>query len=233
MADLLVIAPSRGRPRNAADLLGAWRQTRTDNSQLLLAVDEDDPELAGYQALKLPEWAELVVGPRERMNPTLNRRALEYVDRHFALGFMGDDHRPRTVGWDGAITVVLREMGSGIVYGNDLIQGAALPTAVFMTSDIVQALGYFAPPGLIHMYADNAWLALGEGLGRLCYLEGVVIEHLHPVAGTAAWDPGYREVNAPEMYERDRNEFRRWLIEDFDDAVARVNEAISGSPAVR
>lgn len=229
MSDLLIITPTRGRPRNARALLDAWGPTATEGPRLLLAVDDDDPELAGYRELELPACAELVVGPRGRLGPTLNRLAVERAPRHFAIGFMGDDHRPRTEGWDIALLAALREMGSGLAYGNDLIQGPNLPTAVVMTSDIVRALGYFSPPSLTHMYVDNAWLALGEALGRIRYLSDVVIEHLHPAGGTAPWDERYAEVNSREQYGADETAFRKWLAEDFEGAVARVNKAI-GAP---
>lgn len=228
MSDLLVIVPSRGRPGNVAELLEAWHQTAASSgrTRLLIAVDDDDPELSGYRALPLPGWAELAVGPRERMNPTLNRRALECAGDHYALGFMGDDHRPRTRCWDDAVLGALRAMGSGLAYGDDLVQRERLATAVFITSDIVRALGYFAPPRQMHMYLDNAWMTLGTMLGRLAYLPNVVIEHLHPVAGTAEWDDGYREVNAQVVYDSDRAAFEAWLREDLEAAVERVEEAI-------
>ncbi len=229
MSDLLMIVPSRERAQNVADLIAAMAETRTMSARLLVAVDNDDSELDAYRLCVPSEGAELVVGPRERLGPTLNRLAVQHAPDYFAIGFMGDDHRPRTKGWDERMVAALREMGSGIVYGNDLFQGANLPTAVVMTSDIVRALGWFCPPGLVHMYLDNSWKMLGEALGRLAYLPDVVIEHLHPIAGTAEWDDGYREVNSQEMYARDRETFNRWLAEDFESDIERIEEAI-GAP---
>jgi hypothetical protein len=51
--------------------------------------------------------------------------------------------------------------GVGIAYGNDLLQSEKLPTAVCMTSNIIDALDYIVPPQLQHMYADNFWKDLG------------------------------------------------------------------------
>lgn len=228
MSDLLVIVPSRGRPANIIELLDAWRYTLAERrTDLLVAVDEDDPERAGYEgALNYADF-ELVIRPRERVGPTLNRLAIERAPKHFAVGFMGDDHRPRSEDWDEAMVAALREMGSGIVYGNDLLQGERLPTAVAMTSDIIQALGYMVPPGLVHMYLDNFWLGLGRELGRIRYLPEVVIEHVHPLAGKAEWDDGYREVNAAETYAADRARLLEWLANEEQAALGRVREAIA------
>ena len=147
----------------------------------------------------------------------------------FAIGFCGDDHRPRTVGWDQAYLDALREMGTGIVYGNDLLQGEALPTQVAMTSDIIRALGYMAPPDLVHMYADNWWRELGRRAGCLRYLPDVIVEHMHPVAGKADWDEGHKRVNAPEMYDRDATTFAHLQMRELPGAAVRVR-MLRGSP---
>jgi hypothetical protein len=230
MSDLLVIVPSRGRPANIAALIDAWQATTAGVAELLVAVDDDDPELNGYMAPSAR--AKIVLGPRERMGPTLNRLAVERAPSRFAVGFMGDDHRPRTEGWDVRMVEALREMGTGIAYGNDLLQREALPTAVFMTSDIIQTLGYMHPPGLVHLFLDNYWLGLGQALGRIRYLDDVVIEHVHPLAKTAEWDEGYREVNSQAMYARDHATFMRWVREDSQQALAKLQAMIAAKAGV-
>lgn len=207
-----------------AELVRAWNRTITGSSMLLVAVDDDDDELQGYQELASEVWVQ--VGPRWRVAPTLNYLAKRYASDHFALGFMGDDHRPRTKGWDQRFVEALREMGSGLVYGDDLFQGENLPTAVAMTSDIVRALGYMVPPALTHMYMDNFWLGLGRALERIRYLPDVVIEHMHPVAGKAEWDEGYRQANAQSMYDADRAQLEWWLEHEEPAALTRVKAAI-------
>jgi len=232
VSDLLVIVPSRGRPDNIAELADAWQATDAA-ADLLVAVDIDDSELGRYQKAFLDYYPrfQLVNGPRERLGPTLNRLAVQRAPNHFAIGFMGDDHRPRTEGWDVRMVETLREMGTGLVYGNDLFQRENLPTAVFMTSDIVRTLGYMHPPGLIHLFLDNYWLGLGQALGRIRYLDDVVIEHVHPLAKTAEWDEGYREANSQAMYARDHATFTRWVREDSQAAIAKLRAMIAAKYA--
>jgi hypothetical protein len=160
------------------------------------------------------------VGPRLRLGPTLHKASAGFASRYPMLGFMGDDHRPRTPGWDAAYVEALTEMGTGIVYGDDLLQGERIPTQVAMTSDIVEAMGGMAPGGLVHMYLDDLWKAVGERLGCLRYLPDVVVEHLHPAAGKARWDDRYAEVNAPEVYADGRARLDAWLASGELDAVA-------------
>lgn len=140
----------------------------------------------------------------------------------FAVAKLDDDHRPRTVGWDTAYLEALRELGTGIVYGNDLLQGERLPTAPAMTANIVQALGFMAPPTLRHLYCDNFWHDLGDAANCLRYLPGAVVEHMHPAAGKAQMDDGYRLANSPERYRDDGVAYEAYRAGQFLMDVAKV-----------
>lgn len=225
MADLVVIVPSRGRPEAARELNHAISETRTADTRLLLALDKSDPTLDEY-----PDIWQIVGTENRNMVDALNLAA-DYLtgggssfigEQPFSIGFMGDDHRPRSAGWDKLYLDALREMGTGIVYGNDLLQGENLPTQCAMTSDIVRALGWMSPPSLTHLFLDNIWKIIGNGAGCLRYLPDVIVEHMHPVAGKADWDEGHVRVNSPEMYERDHEAFTRWLRTSMVEDVAKV-----------
>ncbi|MFF3324953.1 hypothetical protein [Streptomyces sp. NPDC002889] len=201
--DLLMIVPTRGRPDSVPAILDCWRQTGA-TADLLFAVDDDDPMLAGYREHmeRLEEagnyrvdWS---VGPRLRLCGTLNEVARDMAHRYRFLAFMGDDHRPRTAGWDERFRICLSG-GPGIVYGNDLLQGELMATAVAMTSDIVTTLGYMAPPALVHLCLDLCWMDWGRGMGRITYLDDVILEHMHPANGKAPMDAGYQECNSSEQ----------------------------------
>jgi hypothetical protein len=191
--DLLMIVPSRGRPQSVALLAQAWTDTAAA-AKLLLCVDDDDHTVPQYVDACEQHGVEILIGPRRRLGPTLNEVATRYCDSWTALGFCGDDHRPRTTDWDTRMLAELDRLGHGIVYGNDLIHGPNLPTAVVMSASIVQTLGYMCPPRLVHMFLDNFWKALAEGAGVLSYLPDVIIEHVHPLAGKAPVDAQYEEV---------------------------------------
>lgn len=207
-APLAVIVPTRGRPENAARLATAFRETDTLNAVAVFVADGDDPRLNEYRTL-LDDGAisRLLVfdgsGGRGLCRP-LNWAALKYAELYEAVGFMGDDHLPRTRGWEDRILDALDSLEPRVVYGNDLLQGPALPTAVFMQSRMIQAMHMMAPYDMEHLYLDNFWKELGEQTGGLVYLPDVIIEHMHPVAGKAAWDERYAAVNAPARDTEDR-----------------------------
>lgn len=217
---LAVIVPTRGRPQNAARLQAAFTATDSLNAVPVFVVDADDPELPGYFArVGVGEIGHVMIHDDDAagtgMTAALNYAARVLAAEYDVLGFMGDDHLPRTAGWDAHVLGALAAAdGPAVVYGDDLLQGERLATAAFMPSRLVQALGFMAPPVLRHLYVDNFWMDLGRRTGGLRFLPDVVIEHLHPAAGKAAMDARYTAVNAPEADSADR---RAWL--DFRDSV--------------
>lgn len=239
MSDLVVIVPSRGRPHTVTEMSKAFQETcgaygGGDFTKLVFAVDADDrdaPEYA-FAAEQRCHWTttKVFTQPGGSMVEALNNAALSIATtprKPFAVAFMGDDHRPRTKGWDQLYLDALRDLGTGIVYGNDLYQRERIPTQCAMTSDIIATLGYMAPPTLTHMYVDNSWLALGAFIGAITYLPDVVIEHMHPVAGKAQWDEGYRRVNDALMYARDKAAYDRWLAQSLPAEAARIKAVMA------
>lgn len=233
---LVYLCPSRGRPGNVARLVDAWEATTIGAAALVVAIDHDDPTLPDYLdalgALDLDARGGLsnvhvAIGERLRLGGTLNALAPELAaNGRRGVGFLGDDHVPRTFGWDADLADVLDDTPAAVVYGNDLLQGATLPTAVCLAGVIVRALGYFVPPGMTHLYLDNYWKELGRRLGTLTYLPDIIIEHMHPLAGKAPTDARYAEVNHPDVYAADEARYRRYVAEELADAVAAVRAAV-------
>jgi len=220
--ELLVLVPSRLRPHTVIDLADACAETCTANTWLAWCLDDTPDPMAYHEAA----WDAAEIYPNLIMVESSTRRGLVGTLNHYAsqaaapfvagghspyaIGYLGDDHRPKTVGWDAAYLAALHELGTGIVYGDDEHQGAKLPTQMAMTADIVRTLGYLAPPELWHMYCDNFWKDLGEGAGCLTYLPEVTVTHRHPGAGRGSWDASYRETNAAERYAADQAAYRRY-----------------------
>jgi len=221
MKSLALIVPTRGRPHNIKELAKSLEETNSTQTDLILVLDSDDPKLREYLSLDITS----IVYPRtgKGMAKPLNRASYDLRKEYKYFAFMGDDHRPRTLDWDSQFIDELDRLGTGLVYGNDLHQGERLPTAVAMTGNIVRVLGGMVPPGMIHLYLDNFWLKLGQDLKAITYLPDTIIEHCHPVWGTAKIDAGYQEVNAPEIYSADKIAFESYInSQDYQDLLAKL-----------
>jgi hypothetical protein len=208
---MIILVPTRGRPMSATALLAAHEALST-SSDLLFVIDANDPEHDQYHFEVGAERCMTIQNETRGMAYPINKAASAIVkeNKYQYFAFLGDDHRPRTAGWDEILIQAMQKRPS-MAYGNDLFQGHRLPTMIAMTSDIVKALDGMVPPKMKHLYLDNFWKKLGEDLGALTYIDAVVVEHMHPVAGKAEWDEGYKEVNAQEVYSFDALAYQNYI----------------------
>lgn len=210
---LTVIVPTRSRPEAALQVVAAIGETRQIyTTSVVLAVDSDDPMMPLYRdvANTRPDIARIEVVKGGWMVAALNEAARRVVanPQVTAVGFLGDDHRPRTPGWDAAYLSALRELGAGVVYGDDLLQHEFVPTQCAMSASIIRQLRWMAHPSLKHMYVDTLWRDMATAGKRLRYLPDVIVEHLHYLNGKSIEDDGYKRVNAPEVFADDERAFR-------------------------
>lgn len=233
---IVVVIPSRGRPERAREAIRSIRDTAAlVTTSIVLAVDEDDPELDGYRLLQFPpygpEWSLVMLRGDEGGNlvRATNTPAMRIVDEDPAaiVGVLNDDQVARTPGWDKAIASSLAT--PGIAYGDDLFQHDRLVTCPFISGAIVRALGWYALPTLEHLFIDNAWHDLGQALGVLRYHPELVFEHLHPFAGKGDWDDTYERGNAKPVVDRDRTAYEWWRVHDMRHDVARVRGVLEAA----
>ena len=215
--DLLVIVPSRGRPQNIARLLDAVHATAKMRTHVHVAVDDDDPELGRYRYVMDHAGCEndvLTVGPRKGLCAWTNEIAVAQQDRYPFLASLGDDHVPRTPGWDKALIGGIERMGgTGFTYPWDSTR-EDIPEACVVSSDIVQALGWFCLPGLEHWYCDNVWADLGRGAGCLRHLRAIAVDHVRK--------PDRTSVDSGERLTADRDVYYRWRRDGMAGDIGKV-----------
>ena len=200
---IMIIVPSRsegtGRENNVLRFIESWRKHSDGLSDLCIGLDSDD----AHNYKNVPNGRNIIqfVSERQRMVPTLNKIALYFAKSYEMIAFFGDDHIIKSQ-WEYEFFLQHKKQNSlSISYGNDLLQGQRLPTAVCLSSSIIKELGYMVPPNLVHLFADNFWLDMGNELGCLNYYPNVIFEHLHPDAQKAESDVRYVDANSTFNYD--------------------------------
>ena len=226
---IAILTPSRERAGQLELMLDAIVETECSSKiEVYIGLDDDDLS-SGYAPT---DWygdvrLHWTVGPRDQLAGWTNRLALQALaDGHDILASFGDDHRPRTAGWDLQVIDAFADMGPGLVYTRDGLQDERLPTAPFWHAYVIRALGYFFPPTLSHMYADNWWLKFATDLRRFRFLPDVLIEHCHPATGKVAPDA----INAANdtHYAADEAAYHAMLADGTHAAaVERVRSALA------
>jgi len=222
MKDIVVLCPTRSRPDLCAEMMVSFRATaHLIATEMILVVDDDDPEIDGY--LKLPsQFMGAGAGLLQPPNPprimiipiaeggsltaATNTAAARVWDENCIIGHIGDDHRFETAGWDKRISDVLTK--TGVAYGDDGFWGERLPTAAFLTSDIPRTLGWYANPVTLHYGIDDTWGDIGRALDNLVYLPDVRIIQPGPHETMLNGDEIY--WRAQEHRESDANAYFTW-----------------------
>jgi len=224
--DILIVVPSRSgnseRYPNVDRFIENWKTNTEGLSDLCIGLDDDDSHKYPIRDGVIYE-----INPRVRMIPTLNQIAMKYRNSYKYIAFFGDDHVIKTK-WESTFINFFNENnGIGIAYGNDLLQGAKLPTAVCLTSNIIDTLGFMVPECLIHMYADNFWLDLGNTCNIIKYFDEIIFEHIHPDNGKAERDSQYVDAASVAYVDQQRYmEYRGGF--DFLNDVNRIKDLIEG-----
>lgn len=238
MRELLVALPTRSRPQNVIQFLDAFDRTRRI-ADLAVVADEDDPGTLARLKPPWPDWLTVTVLPRSSTATKVNAAALPGTKTHRAVMFLGDDNVCRTEGWDEQVMAALDRPwvyrgrtgppGSGFVYVNDLGgREDIIACNMAISSDIIDALGYFDWPGCNHFRVDNIWQDVARATTGLTYLPDVIIEHLHPFLGKGTDDRLYGET-WEKWWVTDELAYKRWEREDKDKDIERVLERLGVS----
>lgn len=223
MSSLLVICPSHRRPNEALSLCRSFEKTKNlSSTSLAFLVWEEDPDLRAYSKDMM-----VVACPEEQMAPRCNG-AQGMFEGYSAVGWVADDNRFNTPGWDEIVLHALRK--SPIVFGNDVESPGSKPSHVFMDARIPQALGWFLQPDLIGTFHDDAWMHLGTGaptqrpLGKngetgkgglgIRYIPEVVLSHL------------YTERDNSENFHHDMPLYESWVRHRAEDDIAKCRRAL-------
>lgn len=220
MKDILLSLCTRERPAKAKGFVEKWRETTNGRSRLVIAMESDDKTVGSYH---IPNDALYVSGLFGSQGAAINAVLKAHPDYAY-YGFLSDDHRLNTPGWEDMVSDKLKF--GGVAYGDDGFQGINLPTSAFFHGDTLRAVGYVAPPGMRHMYIDNVWGDLGRGIDRLYYMPDLSVEHVHPAAGKAEWDEQYLRVNNDESYARDLGVYEEWKANELPQAIQRMRTAL-------
>ena len=176
MSDLLVMVPTRGRRAQCERFLAAFSETATC-ADLVFVTDGDDQET--YAGMDWGTATHAVLDPRDYLTGKLNKTAEAMTDLYPVLMWLGDDCVPETPAWDRIMLDTLADLGgTGWIYPDDKRRND-VPEHWMCSSDVVKALGWFAPPYVSHYYQDNMVAELGKRAGLIRWCPEAVIEHLH------------------------------------------------------
>ena len=222
----LVVIPTRDRPHNAQRAFEQLKKVSVE-SDFLMIINEDQFEM--YSSIKHIPFYDVPseLGSIGKVNYVLEDSP-SILSQYQTITGIDDDCMVTTPEWDAHLLAPIKRRGYGISYGNDTMQGENLPTKVMISTNILKPLGFWAPPVLTHLFADNFWKELGTALAALTYFPNVMMEHWHYLNGKAPIDELYQSIYRAGEMENAQDAFTGYMKEDFARDVERVKLALAG-----
>jgi hypothetical protein len=216
----LIIIGTRSRPHLAVRAFDALKEV-SEISDFVMIINEDQVDLYPQIDGVTTEVVANDLGCNGKGNAVVHK----YWDKYKTISGIDDDTIVRTQGWDKILYQPIKDIGYGVSYGNDGIQGEMLPTKVTISTNIVKALGFWAPPTLFHSFADDFWKKMGQTIGSLHYFEDVSLEHLHWSNQKSQYDETYKS-NTPELVASDGRAYSDYINTQFDLDMVRLRESL-------
>lgn len=222
------------RPSGCQDTLDACEQTGM-TSPGVVWVDKH-PGAHRYRNLRLPdnwtleyapEWGSIAGGMRWVLGRHPN------LDQY---GWLSDDVRPRTEGWDTKLEQAAGRTGTSCArdlwLSEDegsraaLISGWDFSSGLCWAGDLIRAVGWWALPGTRQAGIDTAWTAIVGRLRRATYLHDVIVEHHNWRTGRRQQDRADSWVHDGVNYVEEDCRLRdAWISsQDYIDTLDRVSQ---------
>ncbi|MDP3013079.1 MAG: hypothetical protein Q8M92_02470 [Candidatus Subteraquimicrobiales bacterium] len=231
---LLTICPSRGRPDIITEMIKSFAETRGDNTDLLIYVDELDPTKSKYLEMIEPFILErgitLQFGPRLHIVEVYNKFSNEHSYNYYAP--INDDHVFLTYHWDEKLIKVVETSGGGwgLAMADDLLTDFTTsmhPSGCVISGNIIRALGYMVWPKLHHIGTDTFLQKICQGVNRLFLVKDVIIEHRHWLNGRRPLDDNYKWVYGGEEQRYGAYAISNYLYNHLPDDIEKLRAAMT------
>ncbi|MBX7067006.1 MAG: glycosyltransferase [Parachlamydiales bacterium] len=217
------VLPTYDRPERAQQTLDSIEKAGCNTPGLVYIDGSQNP---CYDNLRLPcGWSVLRGEVNRGVCSALNTVFARYPNCSW-YGFISDDSMIRTPCWD---TLLLSKADNyTIVHSADGWRtDHRIHGAVIFGGELLRALGWWVPTGLIHSFCDDVWESIADAIDGRRYVPEVMVEHCHFGNGKTAVDRSYLKAYA--SFDEDKAAFLKWKKEDFELALKRIAKRRGGS----
>jgi hypothetical protein len=192
---IALIIPTRQRVDKAREQSLLLRGTMGYDADIHYVIDGDPWNEHDYVRALADSHSIVHVQPWRGLSGTLNTMSLKLSMGYRYVGFIGDDHLPRSLFWDTQIWNAFQDPSTLIVYGPDgsPTEPRDFPRLTWwvMDTDLIHATGQMVPYVLSHTCVDDYVWQLGFQSGTLSYLPDVLFEHQHHLWNKGPVDESY------------------------------------------
>lgn len=226
MKKLLVMVPSRGRPKRLEEFTITYGRTKSEGTDLVVYLNEDDPKRYEYGCYENTFW-----GKRLYLAEAYNYLFQKYPDYDY-YSLLNDDHYCITPGWDRKLIEMIEEKGGwGLSCCEDRLTDwnkFQHPSGMIISGNIPRALGYMIWPKIQHIGIDCYFMHLLKEMNLLYHTTDVVIEHRHWINGKALLDENYKWVYNKETYRYGMTMVQEYICTQLNKDIEKLKQAMKG-----
>ena len=221
MKDVAILTPTFTKPELCAAHVDSIMKS-TDRADVFLSCAWDDPELAAY--IELFDHTMLHIGPHMMFGPAVN--ALWRAHPGYKYYMWGsDDMVADSTGWLDALVgaILLHPDKIAVAWPDDQLghphrRARELARFPLVSSEFLEALGWFCIPGVHHWYLDDAMTFIADSLNRTRYCPMARVRHEHKPAPMPQWWSSAK----------DESSYRDWLSKQSQFDLARLRAVMRG-----
>lgn len=227
---LLSICCTFRRPDMLQDMLKTHYATRSDDTEIIMYLHEDDPHLDKYKSYIGDH--NHIIDRHRNMQEVINHVVFDLYPGIDYYQIICDDHLYKTPCWDKILVnrFIERSNGWGFCCGRDLINNDNWymfqhPSAEIWSWKMAKTLGYVYPREFEHQGFDYYAKDLGLSINGLVFVPEVVIQHLWYAGCGKEPDENIKEKYSDEAYHRAATALKNWQETDKKAAIARIQKA--------
>lgn len=200
---ILVKYPTRSRPELCNKVLLDYYEKANNNDLIdyLISYDYDDKSMGSETILTPGPKANVLAvegfskNKIEACNTDINAVS-KYIDWEVVL-LISDDMHPQVQGWDDIIRGQMKKHfpdTDGCLWFHDGSTQKVISTLSCMGRKYYNRFGYIYHPSYKSFFCDNEYTEVAQRLGKIKFIDNVIIKHEHPQwGGGVSHDALYKE----------------------------------------
>ena len=226
---LLAICCTFRRPAMLKNMLESFKKTRSESTEIVIYLHDDDPHLEEYKEVVKNEYR--IIGQHRTLQEVINYVTFDVYPKVPYYQIICDDHLYHTVEWDTILIENLerRANGWGFACGRDGINNdnwelCQHPSAEIWSWKFCNTIGYVYPRSFKHTGMDFYTKNLGLAINGLVFVPEVRIEHLWYGGCNKPMDDNLKEKYAAKQFDEGETIFKKWVQEERQTAIDKINK---------
>lgn len=228
--NLLAVCCTFRRPEMLKTMIESFEKTRSDSTQLIVYLHDDDPCLTEYK--EIIKDKNYIIGKHRYLQEVINHIVFDVLPKIPYYQIICDDHLYHTPQWDKLLIESLEKTadGWGFACGRDGINGddwnkCQHPSAEIWSWKFCSTIGYVYPRTFKHTGMDFFTKNLGLAINGLVFVPEVMIEHLWYGGCGKPMDDNLKEKYANNSFDEGVQIYEKWKKEEMQETIDKINNA--------